>query len=167
MKRFFRPLLLLLLAAMMAFSPLSVLAEEAAEENEAPITHTAIARVALRVRRAPSKDASAGDSIPRDSFVYILELGLEWCKVRTSVMEGYVLTEYLDDLTIYDLEAAQANGTADLDLPVADPVEAPGFTTSPDNFYEGYYAYAVKTPSSTRSPTSSAARLETSPCTTS
>ena len=144
MKRFFRPLLLLLLAAMMAFSPLSVLAEEAAEENEAPITHTAIARVALRVRRAPSKDASAGDSIPRDSFVYILELGLEWCKVRTSVMEGYVLTEYLDDLTIYDLEAAQANGTADLDLPVADPVEAPGFTTSPDNFYEGYYAYAVK-----------------------
>ena len=59
-------------------------------------------------------------------------------------MEGYVLTEYLDDITLYDLEAAEANGTAHLEIEVADPVEAPGFTTSPDNFYEGYYAYAVK-----------------------
>ena len=144
MKRFFRPLFLLLLAAMMALSPLCALAQEAAEDDLDPITHTAIASVALKVRRSPSKDALAGDSIPRDSFVYIIELGEEWCKVRTTRMEGYVLTEYLDDITLYDLEAAEANGTADLEIEVADPVEAPGFTTSPDNFYEGYYAYAVK-----------------------
>ena len=144
MKRFFRPLFLLLLAAMMALSPLCALAQEAAEDDLDPITHTAIASVALKVRRSPSKDALAGDSIPRDSFVYIIELGEEWCKVRTTRMEGYVLTEYLDDITLYDLEAAEANGTAHLEIEVADPVEAPGFTTSPDNFYEGYYAYAVK-----------------------
>ena len=145
MKRFFRPLFLLLLAAMMALSPLCALAQEAAEDDLDPITHTAIASVALKVRRSPSKDALAGDSIPRDSFVYILELGEEWCRVRTPVMEGYVLTEYLDDITLYDLEAAEANGTADLEIEVAEPVNAPNFTTSPDNFYEGYYAYAVKT----------------------
>ena len=84
MKRFFRPLVLLLLAGMVALSPLCGLAQEVAAEEEAPITHTAIASVALKVRRSPSKDASAGDSIPRDSFVYILELGEEWRKVRTT-----------------------------------------------------------------------------------
>ena len=145
MKRFFRPLFLLLLAAMMALSPLCALAQEAAEDDLDPITHTAIASVALKVRRSPSKDALAGDSIPRDSFVYITELGEEWCKVRTTRMEGYVLTEYLDDITLYDLEAAEANGTADLEIEVADPVNAPNFTTSAENFYEGYYAHAVKT----------------------
>lgn len=145
MKRFFRPLFLLLLAAMMALSPLCALAQEAAEDDLDPITHTAIASVALKVRRSPSKDALAGDSIPRDSFVYILELGEEWCRVRTPVMEGYVLTEYLDDITLYDLEAAEANGTADLEIGVAEPVNAPNFTTSAENFYEGYYAHAVKT----------------------
>lgn len=145
MKRFFRPLFLLLLAAMMALSPLCALAQEAAEDDLYPITHTAIASVALKVRRSPSKDALAGDSIPRDSFVYILELGEEWCRVRTPVMEGYVLTEYLDDITLYDLEAAEANGTADLEIEVAEPVNAPNFTTSAENFYEGYYAHAVKT----------------------
>ena len=143
MKRFFRPLVLLLLAGMVALSPLCALAQEVAAE-EAPITHAAIASVALKVRRSPSKDASAGDSIPRDSFVYILELGEEWCKVRTTRMEGYVLTQYLDDITLYDLEAAEANGTADLEIDVAEPINAPNFTTSPENFHEGYYAYAVK-----------------------
>ena len=68
MKRFFRPLVLLLLAGMVALSPLCALAQEVAAEEEAPITHTAIASVALKVRRSPSKDASAGDSIPRDSL---------------------------------------------------------------------------------------------------
>ena len=63
MKRFFRPLVLLLLAGMVALSPLCALAQEVAAEEEAPITHTAIASVALKVRRSPSKDASAGDSI--------------------------------------------------------------------------------------------------------
>ena len=145
MKRIFRPLFLLLLAGMMALSPLCALAQEEAVQEQDPITHTAIASVALKVRRSPSKDALAGDSIPRDSFVYITELGEEWCKVRTTRMEGYVLTEYLDDITLYDLEAAEANGTADLEIEVAEPVNAPNFTTSPDNFYEGYYAYAVKT----------------------
>lgn len=144
MMRFFRLPLLLLLAGMMALSPLCALAQEAAGDDQAPITHTAIASVALKVRRSPSKDAPAGDSIPRDSFVYILELGQEWCKVRTTRMEGYVLTEYLDDITLYDLEAAEANGTADLEIDVAEPVNAPNFTTSAENFYEGYYAYAVK-----------------------
>ena len=142
MKRFFRPLVLLLLAGMVALSPLCALAQEVAAEEEAPITHTA--SVALKVRRSPSKDASAGDSIPRDSFVYILELGEEWCKVRTTRMEGYVLTQYLDDITLYDLEAAEANGTADLEIDVAEPINAPNFTTSPENFHEGYYAYAVR-----------------------
>lgn len=64
MKRFFRPLVLLLLAGMVALSPLCALAQEVAAEEEAPITHTAIASVALKVRRSPSKDASAGDAFP-------------------------------------------------------------------------------------------------------
>ena len=47
MKRFFRPLVLLLLAGMVALSPLCALAQEVAAEEEAPITLTAIASVAL------------------------------------------------------------------------------------------------------------------------
>ena len=52
MKRFFRPLVLLLLAGMVALSPLCALAQEVAAEEEAPITHTAIASVALKVSAA-------------------------------------------------------------------------------------------------------------------
>ena len=43
---------------------------------------------------------------------------------------------YLDDITLYDLEAAEANGTADLEIDVADPINAPNITTSPENFHE-------------------------------
>ena len=143
MKRFFRPLVLLLLAGMVALSPLCALAQEVAAEEEAPITHTAIASVALKVRRSPSKDASAGDSIPRDSWfnlrvsIPILFISLE-CDAASAHhrMEGYVLTQYLDDITLYDLEAAEANGTADLEIDVAEPINAPNFTTSPENFHE-------------------------------
>ena len=50
MKRFFRPLVLLLLAGMVALSPLCALAQEVAAEEEAPITHTAIASAARPAR---------------------------------------------------------------------------------------------------------------------
>lgn len=141
MKRIFRTMLLAALALITALAPLCAMAEETAE---APVTHTALATVALKVRRAPDLDALGGDSIPRDAYVYILELGDEWCKVRTSRMEGYVQTRYLTDITVYDEAAAKAAGTLDTELSTEEAPVMPGFTTTPDTFREGYDAYAVK-----------------------
>ncbi|MBR6569186.1 MAG: VanW family protein [Clostridia bacterium] len=119
-----------------------------AEEEEAPVTHTAKASVALKVRRAPSDDALGGDSIPRDSLVYILEYGNVWSKVRTSRMEGWVKTQYLVDLQVVDYEAIAAQEAAReaaRQEAAANPGEMePGFTMNRRNFEEKYYAHTVR-----------------------
>ena len=103
-----------------------------------------LARVQFNLRAQADEDAEKICNLVQGTPLVVLENGEEWCKVRTTRMEGYVLTQYLDDITLYDLEAAEANGTADLEIDVAEPINAPNFTTSPENFHEGYYAYAVK-----------------------
>ena len=69
--------LIALVLAMLLLMPAFSFAKETGEE--APITHTAKATVALKVRRAPADDAAGCDSISRHSFVYILEYGDTWC----------------------------------------------------------------------------------------
>ena len=83
-----------LLAVLLLLEPMAVFAQE----QEEPVTHIAKATVALKVRRAPDKGASGSDSIPRGSFVYIIEYGTEWCRVRTDRTEGYIMTKYLADV---------------------------------------------------------------------
>ena len=115
--------------------------EEAAAEAAAADTeqYIAVATVALKVRRGPGKDYNGSDSIPKDSFVYILELGAEWCKVRTSRTDGYVMTKYLTDIREYDPATQTTGDTAGA------PTVAPDFGgASADGFHEGYKAYAVK-----------------------
>ena len=137
----------LLLALVLLLLPVLALAEEAAEE-EAPVTHTARATVALKVRRAPDDSAGGSDSIPRDSFVYILEYGNLWCKVRTNRTEGYVKTQYLVDLKVVDPAAVAQQEAAKSADANAEPVLVgelqPGFTMNESNFSEEYYAHTVK-----------------------
>ena len=105
----FRRLALFLLTVLLAVQPLAAFAEgteassapeatPAAAENAASeageVQFVAVATVALKVRRAPDKSATGGDSIPMDAYVYILELGEEWCKVRTPYLDGYVTVSY-------------------------------------------------------------------------
>lgn len=114
----------------------------AEEETEAPITHIAKASVALKVRRWPEASAPGGDSIPRGDDVMIVEYGVEWCKVRTRYLDGWVKTKYLLDVKTVD------GKEADPPEKPTGPKEAvgelmPGFKTNESNFYEGYYAHTV------------------------
>lgn len=130
----------LMLAVVLLFSslPAAVLAEE-----EAPITHIAQCTVALKVRVQPQDNAAGRDSIPRGSFVNILEYGEEWCKVRTDRIEGYVKTKYLSDIR-------EQNAAGAAEVPAAEPVEATvpadgeGFTMTKDTFEEKFIAHTVK-----------------------
>ncbi len=138
MKRFFDRSLLIALALVLALTP--VLAQ--AQEAQAPITHYGVATVALKVRRAPTQESTGGDSIAKGAYVYIVEYGEEWCKVRTSALEGYVMTKYLDNIKEYDAAAVQTQQEA---APAQEAeAQMPQFTTSKENFREGYYAYALK-----------------------
>jgi len=138
MKGLLRQALAVLLAALMLLQPLAVFAEE----EEEPVTHVARSTVALKVRRAPDKGASGSDSIPRGSFVYIIEYGNVWCRVRTSRTEGYVLTQYLTDIQQQEGVEVSAKTKEAADKPVGELMA--GFTTNESNFYEGYYAHTVK-----------------------
>lgn len=156
-KTFLRRVLIVLSVLLLALQPLCALAEEATEPS---VTHVARADKTLKVRRAPTSDALGCDSIERDAFVYIIEYGDEWCKVSTSRNEGYVLTKYLTDIREYDAAAPTATGNA-----VTPPEEAPrpGFTTTPDTFYEGYIAHAVKQAIMFAEPDERSRRLRTVP----
>lgn len=140
MKLFFRRAFLVLTVLLLALEPLFALAEET---EEVVITYTARATVALKVRREPSKDSFGCDSIAKDSFVYIIELGDEWCKVQASRNIGYVMTQYLTGIQPYtgvlpSASEASEQGASD------EPASVPGFETDESTFREGYYAYAVK-----------------------
>lgn len=128
----------MLLAMLLLLQPMLALGETAGEED--PITHTARASVALKVRRAPDKEAFGSDSIPRDGFVYILEYGDEWCKVRTSRTDGYVMTKYLVDLQqVAELPESETTE----EVPVLVGELQPGFTMNESNFQEKYKAHTV------------------------
>ena len=112
--------------------------EEAVEKEK----YIAVATVALKVRRGPGKDYSGCDSIAKDSFVYLLDLGAEWCKVRTARTEGYVQTKYLTDIREYNPDT-QSTGDVSA-APTVEPSYADASDTNADGFHEGYKAYAVK-----------------------
>ena len=131
----------LLLAAMLMSLPLLSLAEET---EEAAVTHTAKATATLKVRRAPDDSALGSDSIPRDSFVYILEYGPMWCKVRTSRVEGYIKTKYLTDIVVVDQEAVAAQKAEQEAAAVLVGELQPGFTMNESNFQEKYYSHTLK-----------------------
>lgn len=138
-KPFLQRLLLVLTVLLIALQPLFALAEQA---DEAPVTHIGRATVALKVRRAPEKNALGCDSIDRDGFAYIVEMGDEWCKVRTRRNEGYVQTKYLTDIRPYDSASFVAEEAAPAES--APDAPRPGFETTEDTFREGYIAHAVK-----------------------
>ena len=139
--RLFSRIAAVLLAVLLLLEPMAVFAQE----QDEPVTHIAKATVALKVRRAPDKGASGSDSIPRGSFVYIIEYGTEWCRVRTDRTEGYIMTKYLADV---QEQAAAAEVEARREEAVA-AIPAgelqPGFKTNEANFHEGYYAHALRT----------------------
>jgi len=111
-----------------------------AGEEETHLMRTARAGVRLKVRWSPENDAPGGDSIPRGSRVSILEYGDEWCRVRTSRMEGYVRTQYLTDLAVVDHEPAAAPARGEEAVQAEEP---PSFTMNESNFEEKYYAHTV------------------------
>lgn len=152
----FRRLALFLLTVLLAVQPLAAFAEgteassapeatPSAVENAASeageVQFVAVATVALKVRRAPDKSATGGDSIPMDAYVYILELGEEWCKVRTPYLDGYVMTKYLADIREY-VDSTGALGEV-VDSPSATVEVTAGFD-SQEAFQEKYYAHGVK-----------------------
>ena len=130
----------LLLAVLLL--PVWAMAETAEQE---PVTHTAKATVALKVRRAPDDGASGADSIPRDSIVYVLEYGNVWCRVRTSRAEGYVKTKYLADVKELEVQSSRpaalpASGAQE---PLPQQVDT-HFTMTKSTFREQYYAHTIK-----------------------
>lgn len=138
----------LLLCAAPAVGEEAAAGEEAAVEESADLLEStaeqyiAVATVALKVRRAPEKDARGCDSIPKDAYVYITELGTEWCKVKTSSQEGYVQTKYLSDLREYTPATGESGES--VAAPTAAPESAVPAASSSGDFKEGYQAHAVK-----------------------
>jgi len=130
---FWKRLLALMMTVLLLALPVLTMAEEE-EEEKAPVTHIATATVQLKVRRSASKNAGSSDSIPKGSFVNIIEYGDEWCKVRTNRVEGYVMTKYLADVLTAEVVEEQK----------AAEKEAMTFVTSKENFKEAYYAHAVR-----------------------
>ncbi|NLO85768.1 MAG: SH3 domain-containing protein [Clostridiales bacterium] len=137
MKLSMRRLALFLLTAILAMQLLLTVAM--GEETQQEVTHIATSTVALKVRVEPEQDARGIDSIPKGAYVYILELGDDFCKVETSGRVGYILSKYLIDIREYPfvegvsstVELAQEDVVVDLD----------GFG-SKETFEENYYAYS-------------------------
>ena len=133
-------LAVLLMAVMMLLSSVNFAA--LAEEEEAPVTHIAQCTVALKVRSKPADNAGGRDSIPRGSFVYIIEYDDEWCKVRTDRVEGYIKTKYLTDIR-EQAGAAQQEDGAEAPVAAVQPT-GEGFTMTEDTFEEKFIAHTVK-----------------------
>ncbi len=123
----------LLLAALLACSPVLAVAEA---QEEDLISYVGKATVALKVRAEPDRNARGVDSIEKNATVYVLELvGDEWAKIQTERTEGYVLVQYITNMREVDgvdpddllEQVATVNGT--------DP-----FVADVDEFHEGYKA---------------------------
>lgn len=129
MRRFLTLFLLLCLLC----QSLSAIAEEAESTEE----YVANASVTLKVRRTPDENSSGVESLSAGSTVYILELGDDWTRIRTSRTEGYVRTQYLEDIRSYNASIGQEASAE----PQAGNAYA-SFTES--DFRESFRAYAVK-----------------------
>ena len=135
-----------------------------ADFSNAPVLFTARNTVALKLRRDATTTSTGVGSIPKDSTVYILEKGPQWCRVRTERTEGYVLTRYLTDFegveqedgTVPQVSALISMERANTAEPVmsdteygpieyeASPNAVPGFRMAEDNFIPMFKASTVK-----------------------
>ncbi|MCL1854525.1 MAG: VanW family protein [Clostridia bacterium] len=115
---------------------LSAAGEEAGREEE---KYVAIAAVTLKVRNGPGQEYKGIYSLPKDSLVYILDLGAEWSKIRTKRIEGYVLSKYLSDIRDYDASRGVVGASAG-------PVREVPAAADDDvkNFTRNFKAYAVR-----------------------
>lgn len=112
-----------------------------ADEQEPVEKYIATSTAQLKVRRGPGKSHSGIDSLPRDSTIYILELGEEWSYVRSRYSTGYVQTKYLTDIRQYNASSETAGSAADVPDNQATAVQTFG---TEEEFKQGYKAYAVK-----------------------
>ena len=134
-----------------------------AEETPA-ITHIAVATAALKVRVAPEKGANGNDSIAKGDYVYIVEYGEEWCRVKAHRNVGYIMTQYLTDVQPYDASmAAQSSKPVAAEAqPSAaqseEPYTPPVFTMTPETYEAKYKASTVKGTGLLTEPASNARR---------
>lgn len=120
--------------------PDALAAETSLEESAGEVeTHVATNTVALKVRRGPGEEYKSIDSITADSIIYILELGSEWCKIRTRYDVGFVKTKYLTDIRDYDASLGLTGAEVNVPTPSYDVT-----TDSSEPFKQGYKAFAVK-----------------------
>ena len=135
MKRF----LVLLMAALLAFSPLMALAEAGGEDEEETIAYIGKASVALKVRVEPNKDARGMNSVPKNATVYVLELvNDEWAKIKLEKGEGYVMTKY-----ITNMQEVSNLSVSDLLEPEKLPDGSVPFEADVTEFKEGYKAQTL------------------------
>lgn len=119
----------------------------AVAEEELVYTHIAKATSALKVRVAPAKDANGNDSIAKGDYVYILEYGEEWCKVKAHRNVGYIMTRYLTDITPYDAsQVAQSSTpvTGQIEEQPKEETPAPSFTMTESAYEAKYKCSTVK-----------------------
>ncbi len=137
------------------------------DDGELRVRYTAVATLALKMRRAPSKSAGGNGSVDAGERVYILELGAEWCLIRNR-NDGYVLSSYLTDLRAYDpatdtigdpveMPATVIIPTADGDQHSAENATVPGASYDENGFYFGWKASTVKGASVYKEPSEDAA----------
>lgn len=115
------------------------LAAQADESSGEVEKWVATSNVALKVRSGPGREYTSVDSIPQGMPIYIIELGPEWSKVRTSYTIGFVLSSYLTNISEYDV----ATGAVGDGASVPQEVEIEAFANA-DDFKYNYKAYAVK-----------------------
>jgi len=155
-KHWMKRLFVVMLAALLAVSPLLALAEAAEEERESAIvTYVGTASVGLKVRSKPDKDARTLVSIPKNATVYVLELGDgEWAKVIVDDKQGYVLSKYLVNLR--DVSGLNADA-------LLEPQELPDgsdpFVAEVTEFREGYQAQTLNGDYIYENPTTNAAKV--------
>ena len=130
-------LLSLLLCALLCLCLWPAAAESPAyadkvDESAQEVCYTGVATVALKLRKAPNKNAGSIGQIGKDDSVLILSLAEDWCKVRTTRNDGFVQTKYLSSICTYSQngEASEPVPTPTPD-PNAEATKAPKATATP------------------------------------